>query len=137
MDMETKTNYLIILIVSLFAMAFIILIINSIILSWNLPIHRLKKYRIIRRHEVFECLGELHHYYKFYIQDKYFIFWKNINDNKIPYRSDKELDNGKQQRQDNYFDKLENAQKCKDDLIKKRELDYKISKAKEKDKVFK
>ena len=38
---------------------------------------------------------------------------------------------------DNYFDKLESAQKCKNNLIKKRETDYKIRKMKEKDKVFK
>lgn len=137
MDTETKTNYLLFLIISLFILAFIILIADSVILRYNLPIHRLKKYRIIRKHEVFECLGEMHQYYKYYIQEKYFLFWKDIEDSKIPYRSDKELDNNKQQRQDNYFDKLESAQKCKNDLIKKRETDYKIRKIKEKDKVFK
>lgn len=122
----------------MFGLFFLMLVgvtIKFIISTCNLPVHRLIKYRIVKRHTTFDCLGQLGEYYKYYIQEKHFFQWNDVADRNIPYRKDGELLSTKKQRHDNYFETFTNANNCLQDLIKKRELEYQIRKAKQEDKV--
>lgn len=131
------TNWLALFMGCIFGIVIVWIICMVIIVKYKLPTHRLIRYRILREHRTFDCVGKVYGYYKFYIQETHFIFWSEVDDKDIPVRDDGELDNNKKQRHDNYFDNLENALKCKEDLIKKREYNYEIRKAKEEDKIFK
>ncbi len=111
--------------------------IKFIINTYNIPVHRLIKYRIVKRHTTFDCLGKVGEYYKYYIQEKHFFQWNDIVDRDIPLRKDGELLYSKKQRQDNYFETFKNANICLQNLIKKRELEYQIKKLKQDDQVIK
>lgn len=123
-------------IIGLFCVAVLIVIINLIIDSYNIPVHRLIRYRIVKRHSTFDCLGKIGEYYMFYIQEKKFIEWRDVDDKHIPIRRDGELLYSKKQRHDNYFESFKNADKCLKDLIEKRELNHQIKKAKKEDEVI-
>lgn len=110
----------------------------SVIAYYKLPLFRIKRYRIIRKHQTFRCCDtEVLGYYCYYIQETYFIFWSNIPDRGIPYRTDGEEGFKDKQRQGNYFKEFGNAVISKNKLRKELELDYAVIKAKKKNKVMK
>lgn len=103
---------------ALFGIGFIIIILKSIVkvIGFHLPIHRLKRYRIVKRHSTFNCLGELGEYYKYYIQENDLISWVDVPDKKI-------------------YDSFKSANACMENLIKRDELKFQIRIAKKDDEV--
>ena len=122
---------------ALFGIGFIMIILKSIVkvIGFHLPIHRLKRYRIVKRHSTFNCLGELGEYYKYYIQENDLISWVDVPDKKIHGRKDGELLSTHKQRQDNYFNSFKSANACIENLIKRDELEFQIRIAKKDDEV--
>lgn len=103
---------------ALFGIGFIIIILKSIVkvIGFHLPIHRLKRYRVVKRHSTFNCLGELGEYYKYYIQENDLISWVDVPDKKI-------------------YDSFKSANACMENLIKRDELKFQIRIAKKDDEV--
>ena len=122
---------------ALFGIGFIIIILKSIVkvIGFHLPIHRLKRYRIVKRHTTFNCLDELGEYYKYYIQENDLISWVDVPNKKIYGRKDGELLSTQKQRQDNYFNSFNSANACIENLIKRDELEFRIRIAKKDDEV--
>ena len=113
-------------------------VVVSVIDYYNLPLFRLKRYRIMEEFHPFRHFdGKISGYYIYYIQETYFIFWNNIPDNRIPFRKDGEGSYEYDQRQDNYFRKYEHALIIKNKIREELESKYEIIKAKKKNRVMK
>lgn len=122
---------------ALFGIGLTIITLRAIVkvIGYYLPIHRLKRYRIVKRHTTFDCLGEIGEYYKYYIQENDLISWEDVPDEKIYGRKDGELLSTKKQRQDNYFGSFKSAKAGMENLIKRDELEFQIRMAKKDDEV--
>lgn len=129
-------NILLGILLGIIVIAIFIALINLIIDKYHIPVHRWIKYRIIKRHKTFDCLGKIGEYYTYYIQEKYYFEWKDVADKAIPYRNDGEMASSNKQRQGNWFETVKTVNLSLEKLIEKRELEFQIKKAKEEDVVI-
>ena len=129
-------NIFLSILLGIIGIAIFVVLVKTIIAKYHIPIHRLIKYRIVKRHNTFDCLGKIGEYYTYYIQEKYYFDWKDVKDRAIPYRNDGEKGSGDKPRQGNWFETFKAAELSLNKLIEKRELEHQIKKAKEEDVVI-
>ena len=131
-------NSVIVILISILCLVLLYIILVVIIDYYKIPVFRLKRYRILKEHHVCsDYKDELYEYYRYRIQETYFIFWSDVPYYDIPYRNDGELNIKNKQRQDNYFEKFENALISKNEIRKELEIKYTRIKLKKKDEIIK